>query len=129
MILPDWETDFAAARDMKCSNSGIDNTLIIRGRIDSQGYSNWLCRGPEYKGHRLKIIIEGKEIKLDNFKHIFLATSKVQISLQYRYILGEKFFTDTIRDITNSHKFCICWRYRGFRKVVCNVQNLLRKNY
>jgi hypothetical protein len=65
--MPDLETDFVAARIMKCSNCGNDDALIIRGRIDSQCYSNWLSRGPEYKRHHLKIIIEGKEIKLDNF--------------------------------------------------------------
>jgi hypothetical protein len=40
MILPDWVTNFAAARDMRCPNCRNDNALIIRGRFDSQGYSN-----------------------------------------------------------------------------------------
>lgn|GEM_PF-4688778 len=65
MILPDWETDFAVALEMKCSNCGNDNALIIRGRIDSQGYSNRLSEDRNILGHGLKIIIEGKEIKLD----------------------------------------------------------------
>lgn len=41
-VLPDWDADFAAVRDMKSSSCGIDNDFNIRGRIDSQGYSNWL---------------------------------------------------------------------------------------
>jgi hypothetical protein len=65
--MPDLETDFVAARNMNCSKCGNDDALIIRGRIDSQCYSSRLSRGPEYKRHHLKIIIEGKEIKLDNF--------------------------------------------------------------
>lgn len=88
MILPNWETDFAAARDMKCSNSRNDNALIIRGRIYSQGYSNLLSRGPEYEWHRMKIITQGKEMKLDNlisnFFKVFQGSDKATVSVVFR---------------------------------------------
>ncbi|CAB1084624.1 hypothetical protein D1AOALGA4SA_12137 [Olavius algarvensis Delta 1 endosymbiont] len=36
-VLPDWDVDFAAVRDMNSSSCGIDNDFNIRGRIGSQG--------------------------------------------------------------------------------------------
>lgn len=44
-VLPDWDVDIAAVRDMKSSSCGIDNDFNIRGRIDSQGYSDRKPKG------------------------------------------------------------------------------------